>query len=269
VAEEDQSVPGREGWSEAYAREADPRASTDRTSRLARRLEALEHHRLRSEPIVALKLLATEELQRALALIERAGVLPNGEVRSPSVFREAPPEELRALERWRTVCGEPLDHLEAAEELLDRMGELHGWRSPEAENTALLLKRMELPEESPWFVGKMAEAVVSFYATLEQHRNALQHPRVRGAVRRMERLMEMERIAPGRSWAAAEVAPSTDDLEASSESPGAAEPVAEEPDRAEPRSSTPGPQETTERLFPEEEPEPRSSRSWWRRMFGG
>ncbi|MDQ3942877.1 MAG: hypothetical protein M3254_07210 [Actinomycetota bacterium] len=265
MAEEDQSVPDREA-SGTDAREADPGATTDRTSRLARRLEALEHHRRRPEPIVALKLLATDELQRALALIERAGVLPNGEVRSPSVFREAPPDELRALERWRSVCSEPLDHLEAAEELLDRMGELHGWRSPEALNAALLLKRMELPDESPWFVGKMAEAVVSFYAALEQHRNAPQHPRVRGAIRRMERLMEMERIAPGRSSASEEGAGRTEDLEASSESPGAAETVAEEPDRAEPRSSIGGPQETTERPFPEEEPEPRP---WWRRMFGG
>jgi hypothetical protein len=40
----------------------------------------LEHGRRPPEPIVALKLLATDELQRALALIERAGVLPNGEV---------------------------------------------------------------------------------------------------------------------------------------------------------------------------------------------
>jgi hypothetical protein len=266
VAEENQSVPDREA-SETDAREADPGATIDRTSRLARRLEALEHGRRRPEPIVALKLLATDELQRALALIERAGVLPNGEVRSPSVFREAPPEELRALERWRTVCGEPLDHLEAAEELLDRMGELHGWRSPEALNAALLLKRLELPDESPWFVGKMAEAVVSFYAALEQHRNAPQHPRVRGAIRRMERLMEMERIAPGRSSASEEEAGRTEDLEASSESPGGPQSAGEGQESAEqPRSSTGGAQEATERPFTEEEPEPRS---WWRRMFGG
>jgi hypothetical protein len=167
-------------------------------------------------------------------------------VRSPSVFRESPPEELRALERWRAVCGEPLDHLEAAEELLDRMGELHGWRSPEALEAALLVKRLELPDENPWFVGKMAEAVVSFYAALEQHRASPQHPRVRGAIRRMERLMEMDRIAPGRSSASEEEAGRTGDLEASSESPGAAEPDAEEPDRAELRSSTRGPRQTRE-----------------------
>ncbi|MDQ5830568.1 MAG: hypothetical protein M3324_12090 [Actinomycetota bacterium] len=274
MAEEDQSVPGREG-SEADAREADAGTTIDRTSRLARRLEALEHRRRRPEPIVALKLLATDELRRALALIERAGVLPNGEVRSPRVFREAPPEELRALERWRAVCGEPLDHLEAAEELLDRMGELHGWRSPEALDAALLVKRLELPDENPWFVGKMAQAVVSFYAALEEHPDEPRHPRVRGAVRRLERLKEMDRVAPG-SGSASEKAGRAEDVEAPHSGPetppdprlpaGAPESVREEPERAEPRSSTPGPQEGSERPFTEEEPQPRS---WWRRMFGG
>ena len=103
MAEENQSVPDREA-SETDAREADPGATIGHTSRLARRLEALEHGRRRPEPIVTLKLLATYELQRALSLIEGAGVLPNGEVRSPSVFREAPTEELRALDAWRAVC---------------------------------------------------------------------------------------------------------------------------------------------------------------------
>ncbi len=276
MAEEDQSVPEREG-SEADAREADAGTTIDRTSRLARRLEALEHRRRRPEPIVALKLLATDELRRALALIERAGVLPNGEVRSPRVFREAPPEELRALERWRAVCGEPLDHLEAAEELLDRMGEVYGWRSPEALDAALLVKRLELPDENPWFVGKMAEAVVSFYAALEEHPDEPRHPRVRGAVRRLERLKEMDRVAPG-SGSASEKAGRAEDVEAPHSGPetppdprrlpaGAPEKsVREEPERAEPRSSTPGPQDARERPSTEEEPQPRS---WWRRMFGG
>ena len=49
------------------------------------------------------------------------------------------------------------------------MGEAHGWRSPEALETALLLKRLELPNESPWFVGKTAEAVVVLYAEMEEH----------------------------------------------------------------------------------------------------
>ena len=200
MADEGRSTPER-GEANADAREADSGAAPRHKSRLARRLEALEYRRPRPEPIVALKLLATDELRQALALIERARVLPNGEVRNPRVFREATPEELRALERWRKVCGEPLDHLEAAEELLDRMGEAYGWRSPEALEAALLVKRMELPDESPWFIGRMAEAVVSFYAALEQHRNAPQHPRVRGAVRRLERLQEIDRIAPGRSSA--------------------------------------------------------------------
>jgi hypothetical protein len=257
VAEEDQSVPDREE-SETATREVGSGATIGHTSRLARRLEALEHRRRRPEPIVALKLLATDELRRALALIERAGVLPNGEVRSPSVFREAPPEELWALERWRAVCGEPLDHLEAAEELLDRMGELYGWRSPEALNAALLAKRMELPDESPWFVGKMAEAVVSFYAALEQHPDEPQHPRVRGAIRRMERLKEIDRIAPGRG-SASEEAGRTEDLEASSEPPGAQESgVAELADRGQPRSSTGG----------DHEPAEGHREPWYKRWFG-
>jgi hypothetical protein len=213
--------------------------------------------------------LATDELRRALTLIERAGVLPNGEVRNPRVFREAPPEELRALERWRKVCGEPLDHLEAAEELLDRMGEAYGWRSPEALEVALLVKRMELPDESPWFIGKMAEAVVSFYAALEQHRNAPQHPRVRGAVRRLERLQEIDRIAPGRSSASEVEDGRPEDLEASSEPSGVPESGMEEQEMAaESRSGTLGPHVARERPSgaTEEEPE---RRAWWRRLFEG
>ncbi len=265
MTDEGRSTPER-GEANADARGADPGAAIGHTSRLARRLEALEHRRHRPEPIVALKLLATDELQRALALIERAGVLPNGEVRSPSVFREAPPEELRALERWRAVCGEPLDHLEAAEELLDRMGELYGWRSPEALDAALLVKRMELPDESPWFIGKMAEAVVSFYAALEQHRNAPEHPRVRGAVRRLERLQELDRVAPKRRMVA-EGDEADEVLEASQDLRGSSETAAEGQERAEePRSSTPGPQEARERSLTEEEGA--QPRSWWRRVFG-
>ncbi len=92
------------------------------------------------------------------------------------------------MEHWRTLCGEPLDHLELAEELVDRMGEAHGWRSPEALNAALCLQRLERPDRSTWFVAKMAEAVLNFYAELEQHPDEPQHPKVRGAVRRLERL---------------------------------------------------------------------------------
>jgi hypothetical protein len=63
----------------------------------------------------------------------------------------------------------------------------------------LLLARLELPDASPWFVGKRAEAVWNLYAELEEHSNEpQQHPHVRGAVRRLERLKEMGRRAPGR-----------------------------------------------------------------------
>src|SRR5918992_3212363 len=169
-------------------------------SRLERRLSALEGRPQTPEPISVLRLLNTEELRQALALIQRAGVLPDGDVRNPEAFREATPEELEALEHWKQLYGEPLDHLELAEELLDRVGEAHGWRSPEALDTALLLERLELPDESPWFVGKMAEAIVALYAEMEEHGvgggGSSLHPHVRGVVRRLERLKEMDRRAP-------------------------------------------------------------------------
>ena len=170
------------------------------TSRLERRLSALKGRPQPPEPISVLRLLNTGELRQALALIERAGVLTSGEVLHPEAFREASPQELKALERWRQLCSEPLDHLELAEELLDRVGEARGWRSPESFETALLLKRLESPDESPWFVGKMAEAIVALYAEMEEHGfgrdGASMHPRVRGAVRRLERLKEMGRPDP-------------------------------------------------------------------------
>ena len=160
-------------------------------SRLGRRVKALEDRRREPEPETALKLLTTDELRRALALAERGGVLPSGDVRHPEVYQEAAPEEWRALERWVELCGEPLDHLDAAEELLDRMGDAHGWRSPETVEAAVLLQRMRLPDASSWFVGKRAEAVVNFYAELDEHRDEARHADVRGAVRRLERLDEL------------------------------------------------------------------------------
>jgi hypothetical protein len=182
-----------------------------RMSRLERRLKALRRRQQRPETMSALMLLNTEEIRRALVLTERAGVLQDGDVRYPEAFSQATPGELEALEHWRTLCGEPLDHLELAEELLDRMGEAHGWRSPEAIDAALFLQRLASPDRSPWFVAKMAEAVLNFYAELEQHPGEPRHPRVRGAVRRLERLDEMalQNLAdqPGDPEAAAEGAP--------------------------------------------------------------
>jgi len=107
-----------------------PNGETRRAaSRLERRLSYLEGRPQPPEPISVLRLLNTEELRLALALIQRAGVLPSGEVLHPEAFREATPQELEALEHWRQLCGEPLDHLELAEELVDRVGEARGWRS--------------------------------------------------------------------------------------------------------------------------------------------
>src|SRR5215212_7285007 len=110
--------------------------------------------------------------------------------------RHEPREELEALERWTELCGEPLDHLEAAEELLDRMGEAHGWRSGPALDAALLRERLELPGASPWLVEKTAEAVVRLYADLEEHAGHPHHAALQGAVRRLERLREIEYVRP-------------------------------------------------------------------------
>jgi hypothetical protein len=202
-------------------------------------------------------LLNTEELRLALALIERAGVLPDGEVRHPEAFREATPEELEALEHWKQLYGEPLDHLDLAEELLDRVGEARGWGSPESLETALLLKRLELPNESPWFVGKMAEAVVVLYAEMEEHGvergGASLHPHVRGAVRRLERLKEMDRPAPGPG-----PTPERGDRTEAVEDPQRSE---EQSERAERHPAIGNAQEGSEG---QEQPRP-----WWRRVFGG
>jgi hypothetical protein len=165
-------------------------------SRLTSRIDVLKHRRRRPESYTALKLLTTEDLGRALVLIERGGVLPNGEVCNPEVYRHASREELEALERWTELCGEPLDHLEAAEELLDRMGEAHGWRSGPALDAALLRERLELPGASPWLVEKTAEAVVRLYADLEEHAGHPHHAALQGAVRRLERLREIEYVRP-------------------------------------------------------------------------
>jgi hypothetical protein len=183
LAEENRSAP----------EQREPEAGIH-AGRLGRRLEALERRHRRLELRTPLELLTTRELKQVLDLIWRARVLPNGEVRSPWVFQEATPEEWDALERWKSVWGEPLDHLEAAEELLDRMGEAYGWRSREAAEVALLLERLEMPEESSWFVGKMAEGMLNFYAELTEHPREPDHPKVRAAIRRLNRLQEMDRL---------------------------------------------------------------------------
>jgi hypothetical protein len=221
----------------------------ERTSRLASRLKALKRRERLPEFATPLKLLTTDELRLVLGLVERGGVLPSGDVSRPEAFRSPAPEESEALERWKQLCGEPLDHLEAAEELLDRAGEAHGWHSREAVHAALLLARLELLDASPWFVGKRAESVLNFYAELEEHRDEVQHPHVRGAARSLERLKEMSHLAPE-----LEPAPQRsleDDLPRAASTEGA-----EEPERAELQSSSGGPQEGAQ------------PRSWWRRVFG-
>jgi hypothetical protein len=204
-------------------------------------------------------LLNTGELRQALALIERVRVLPSGEVLHPEAFREAPPQELEALEHWRQLCGEPLDHLELAEELLDRVGEARGC-SPESFETALLLKRLESPHESPWFAAKMAEAIVALYAEMEEHGvgrgGASTHPYVSGAVRRLERLKEMDRPAsepPGS-------APQRKDRTEATCSPQKAG-EEQQPERAEPSSAKGDDYEGSEAQ--------EQSRPWWRRVFRG
>ena len=159
-------------------------------------MRALKRRRRQPETTTPLKLLTTDELRRALDLVERGGVLPSGDIRRPEVFRLPSLQESEALERWRQICGEPLDHLEAAEELLDRVGEAHGWYSREAVQAALLLTRLELPDASPWLVGKRAETVLNLYAELEEHRDEPRHPHLRGAIRHLERVKEVGGRAP-------------------------------------------------------------------------
>jgi hypothetical protein len=255
VGEKGGTVPEREGAG-ADATTTGLEATASRTSRLQRRLGALKRRQPQPETNIPLKLLTTDELRRVLDLVERGGVLPSGDVRRPEVFRSPLPEESEALERWRQLCGEPLDHLEAADELLDRLGEAHGWCSRETVQAALLLTRLELPDASPWFVGKRAETLLNLYAELEEHRDEPQHPHVRGAVRHLERLKEMGRRAPE-----LESAPESfeDDylgaLRKLSDSPQSA-PLPHPPAPESPRPAT---QETSGgRGTP-----------WWRRIFGG
>ena len=263
MAEEGRTVPDREG-SEAGATGADPEATAaTRMSRLRSRLRRrLQQRRLQQEPINALALLTTEEIQQALALTERGGVLPDGEVRHPEAFREATPVEREALQHWTRVCSEPLDHLELAEELVDRMGEAHGWPSREALDAALLLERLELPDESSRFVGKMAEAVLNLYAELAEHPDEPEHPKVRGAVRRLGRLEELDRLDSESPEDSAEDSVPSEEWEdpegeagPSQEPPGASESAVDEPQVAATRFSTGDPQEDTDQ-------------PWWKRWFG-
>jgi hypothetical protein len=255
VGENGGTVPAGEGAA-ADVRAADLESAASRTSRLERRLRALKRSQWLPETNTPLKLLTTDELQRALDLVERGRVLPSGDVLRPEVFRSPTPEESEALKRWRELHGEPLDHLEAAEELLDRVGKAHGWHSHEAVQAALLLTRLELPDASPWFVAKRAETVLNLYAELEEHRDEPQHPRVRGAVRHLERLKKMNHLAPGPASSTPESF--EDEYPGRSRRPSYSPQSAAGPRLPDP-DVRPAAQET-----PEERREP-----WWRRWFGG
>ncbi len=250
------AVPDREGAA-ADVREADVESSVSRTSRLERRLRALKRSQRQPETNTPLKLLTTDELRRALNLIERGGVLPSGDVRRPEVFRSPPPEELEALKRWRELHGEPLDQLEAAEELLDRVGEAHGWHSHEAVQAALLLTRLELPDASPWFISKWAETILNLYAELEEHRDEPEHPHVRGAVRHLERLKKMNHLAPGPESSTPES--SEDEHPGPSRRPSTSRHSAAEAHLPDPEQARPAAQEASEGR----------RKPWWMRWFGG
>jgi hypothetical protein len=256
VSEKDDTVSEREGAA-ADVREADVESTASRTSRLERRLRALKRGQRQPEKNTHLKQLTTDELRRALTLVERGGVLPSGDVLRPEVFRAPPPEELEALKRWRELHGEPLDQLEAADELLDRVGEAHGWHSHEAVQAALLLNRLELPDASPWFVAKRAETILNLYAELEEHRVEPQHPHVRGAVRHLERLKKMNYLAPGPESSAPESF--EDEYPEPSRKPSFSRHNAARPHLSGPEGARPAAQETSEGR---REP-------WWRRWFGG
>ena len=114
---------------------------------------------------------------------------------------------------------------------------------------------------APWLVGKMAEAVVVLYAEMEEHGvgrgGASLHPHVRGAVRRLKRLKEMDRTAPE-----PESAPEGQDRTEAVEAPHRSE--AQESPKS--RSDTEDSQGAPEHPRAEEEPQRR--RSWWREYFG-
>lgn len=254
----------QEEHSEGAGNANEDEAVGGRTSRLERRLDALKDRQSQPEPISVLSLLNTEEIRQALALIERAGVTPSGDVSNPQAFQEAAPEELAALEHWRELCGEPLDHLELVEELLDRVGGHRGWRSPQAFEVALLLKRLEFPNESSWYVGKQAEAVVALYAEMDEHGagrgSASLHPHVRASVRRLERLEEIDRDAPEPPGSTPETEGRIEEVENLRRS------QEESQEGEEPWSDTEGPQEEPEERLLREEPA--EHRRWFRRFFG-
>ena len=254
MGEKGSTVPDGEGGA-ADARAADLEAAASHMSRLERRLRALRRRQRQPETNTPLKLLTTDELRRVLDLVERGGVLPSGDVRRPEVFRSPSSEESEALKRWRELHGEPLDHLEAAEELLDRVGEAHGWRSREAVQAALLLTRLELPDASPWFVAKRAETILNLYAELEEHRDEPQHPHVRGAVRHLERLKKMSHLAPEPESAA------PDSFE--DEYPG----PSRRPSDSLQSTAGPHPPDPEARPAAQETSEGRRE-PWWRRWFG-
>lgn len=89
----------------------------------------------------------------------------------------------------------------------------------------------------------MAEAVLNFYVVLEEHADVERHPKVRGAVRRLKRLKELDRVAPERRMVSEE-----DEADYVLEEPqqllGGPKNVVKEPENAEPQS-------------------------WWKRVFGG
>ena len=265
MAEDGQTMEhDREGPEAAASGAYGEVAAATRMSRPKSRLRGrLQQRRLQPEPINALALLSTEEIRQALALTERGGVLPDGEVRHPEAFREATPAEREAMQHWRRACGEPLDHLELAEELVDRMGEEHGWRSPEALEAALILERLELPDEGSWFVGRAAVAVLDLYAELDEHPDEPEHAEVRGAVRRLGRLEGLDRPDPespegpaGGSVPSEGSGEPEGEAGPSREPPGASEGAAEEPEVAAARSGTENTWEETDR-------------PWYRRLFGG
>jgi hypothetical protein len=105
----------------------------------------------------------------------------------------------------------------------------------------------------------MAEAIVALYAEMEEHGlgrgGASMHPHVRGAVRRLESLKEMDRPAPEPPGSAPERKDRTEAM-------GSPEKAGEEqPERAEPRPAIGDAHEGSEGQ--------EQSRPWWRRVFRG
>jgi len=75
-------------------------------------------------------------------------------VRYPEAFRRITPAEWEVLERWTKLCGEPLDHLGLAEELVDRIGEAERRLAEEVAALLAQAKQVDAAEDAQYGKGR-------------------------------------------------------------------------------------------------------------------